>query len=241
MKKFVQNILQRALGFRRYLNLFSWFKIKTLHWDKKEGDFLHFLSLLGPEDHVLDVGANIGIMTVHLARRCSHGQVHAFEPISENVATLNHVIARFRLDNVTLHPVALGAEPGELEMVMPEVENVRMQGLSHVVHESIPDFNEGTRYKVPVHRLDDLREHWGTIKGIKIDVENFEFFVFEGAQNLLREDGPVIYCELWDNENRQKCFDLLRGLDYRVMVLENGALTAFEDGRHTQQNFFFVK
>lgn len=241
MKKFVQNILQKVLGFRRYLVLFSWFKIKTLHRDRKEGDFLFFLDMLSPDSNVLDIGANIGIMTVHLARRCSKGQVHAIEPIPENFATLQSIVKRFKLRNVHLHQFALGESPGELEMVMPRVQNVKMQGLSHVVHESIEDFNEGERYKVPVHTLDDLGEITASVQGIKIDVENFEYFVFKGGERMLREQGPIVYCELWDNENRAKCFELMQDCGYTIKVLENGQLEVFAPQQHQHQNFFFVR
>ncbi len=240
MKKFVQSILQKLLGFRRYLVLFSWFKIKTLRRDKKEGDFFFFLEMLSPNATVLDIGANSGLMPDHLTKKCSSGHVHAIEPIPENFETLKAINKRFKLTNVTLHNFALGAETGELEMVMPKVENVKMQGLSHAVHESITEFNEGERYTVPQHKLDDLRKDFGVIKGIKIDVENFEYFVFKGGENLIREDRPVVYCELWDNENRAQCFELFQKLGFSIQVLNQGKLENYEPGRHQNHNFFFV-
>lgn len=240
MKKLVQNILQGLLGFDRYLLWFSWFKIKTLRRDRKEGDFIHFLGMLGAGDKVLDIGANIGIMTVHLARQCPNGTVHAIEPIPENFRALSRICKKFQLDNVELHQFALGEKEGELEMVMPEVSKVKMQGLSHVVHDSITEFNEGSRYKVPVHKLDDLNEMTKGVKGIKIDVENFEYFVFKGGAEMLKRDRPVVYCELWANENRDKCFTLFRELGYQIKVLENDILVPFDLDRHKNQNFFFV-
>lgn len=240
MKKFVQSLLQRLLGFRRYLVVFSWFKIKTLKRDKKEGDFFYFLNQLSPTDTVLDIGANIGIMTVHLAQRCSQGAVHAIEPIPENFVTLERICKIFKCDNAVLHHFALGDAEGELEMVMPEVQNVKMQGLSHAVHESITEFNEGHKYAVPQHRLDGLRNTFGTVKGIKIDVENFEYFVFKGGESLLKEDRPLVYCELWDNDNRAKCFSLFTSLGYTIQVLDQGQLSLYEPENHTNQNFFFV-
>ncbi len=240
MKKFIQNILQSVLGFRRYLFYFSLFKIKTLKRDKREGDFFHFMSLLPEDAKVFDIGANIGIMTALLAKHCKSGVIHAIEPIPENFAALTRICKHFGFTNVHLHQYALGAEDGELEMVMPEVQNVKMQGLSHVVHDSITEFNEGERYSVPQYRLDDLGEAIKDVKGIKIDVENFEYFVFKGAENMLRQYKPLIYCELWDNENRQKCFDLLQGeLGYEIKVLENGKLIPFDRNIHKNQNFFF--
>lgn len=239
MKKAVQRILQKVLGFRTYLFLFSWFKIKTLKWDKKEGDFHHFLSLLAEDAQVWDIGANIGIMCVLLAKKCPKGQVNAVEPIPENFVALKRIGNHFGLKNVQYHQIALGEENGEVEMVMPKVSSVKMQGLSHVVHDSITDFNEGIRYKVPLHRLDDLLKN-KRIDAIKIDVENFEYFVFSGGRESLKLHKPIIYCELWDNENRQKCFELLRDeLGYSIEVLQNGELIPFDPKQHDNQNFFF--
>jgi FkbM family methyltransferase len=241
MKKLVQNALQTVLGFRRYLFVFSLFKIYTLRRDKREGDFFHFLSLLPEDAKVLDIGANVGIMTALLAKHCLRGEIHAIEPIPENFAALTRICRHFNFANVRLHQFALGAEEGQLEMVMPEVKNVKMQGLSHVVHASITEYNEGRRYAVPQHHLDALPEMMEGVQGIKIDVENFEYYVFEGGKELLRKFKPLIYCELWDNENRAKCFDLLRNqLGYKIQVLEGKKLIDFDPKIHQKQNFFFV-
>ena len=240
MKKFVQNILQSVLGFRRYLFYFSLFKIKTLKRDKREGDFFHFMSLLPEDAKVFDIGANVGIMTALLAKHCSKGEIHAIEPIPENFAALTRIVKHFGFQNVHLHQYALGEEDGQLEMVMPKVQNVKMQGLSHVIHDSITEFNEGERYSVPQYRLDDLGEAIEGVKGIKIDVENFEYFVFKGGEAMLRKYKPLIYAELWDNENRYKCFSLLRDdLGYSIMILEAGKLIPFDPEIHEKQNFFF--
>lgn len=240
MKKLIQNILQSVLGFRRYLFVFSLFKIRTLKNDKNEGDFFHFLSLLPTDAKVLDIGANIGIMTALLAKHCTTGVVHAIEPIPENFEALSRICRHFDFSNVRLHQFALGEANGQLEMVMPEVQNVKMQGLSHVVHESITEYNEGRHYAVPQHRLDELLEIVEGMQAIKMDVENFEYFVLKGGEEALRKFKPLIYCELWDNENRAKCFDLLTNIGYQIQVLQDGKLTKFDAQKHEHQNFFFV-
>jgi hypothetical protein len=72
-------------------------------------------------------------------------------------------------------------------------------------------------------------------------VENFEYFVFRGGENMLRKYRPLIYCELWENENRDRCFALLRDeLGYRIQVLVNDKLVDYIPGQHHNQNFFFV-
>ncbi|MFI5148436.1 MAG: FkbM family methyltransferase, partial [Bacteroidia bacterium] len=215
------------------------YKINTLKQDKKEGDFFVFLNMLPAGGTVLDIGANIGIMTVHLAMD-QERTVLAVEPMPHNLKTLYRIIDHYKLKNVKVLECALGNTEGFTEMVMPKVGGVRMQGLSHVVHESIEENNEGDKVKVPMHKPDAIPEilNSGKITGIKMDVENFESFVLEGTVETLRKHKPVLYIELWDNENRRKCFDLLKSLGYRTYVVENGKLVAYE--RQIKQNFIFL-
>ena len=239
MKKFIQSILQKILGFERYLLLFAKFKIATFKSDKNEGDFFKFVDLMNEESHVLDVGSNIGITAVHLARKVK--KVYAYEPVPPNFETLSTIIKSYNLTNVELFQLALGDDDTMIEMVMPEVENVQMQGLSHVVHEALTDFNEGKRFKAPLKRLDDLAElKEVSIQGIKLDVENFEYFALKGGEQLILRDKPIIYTELWENENRYKCFDLVKSWGYSIQVLHNGELVDFDATKHDNQNFFFI-
>src|ERR1700747_516323 len=133
MKSKTKYILHKLLGFKNYLFVFSLFKIYTLKQDKKEKDFFHFLKLIPENTAVLDIGANIGIMTVHLARSVKNIKVYCFEPMPNNIATLKRIVNYFKLSNVQIFEFALGNTEGKVEMVMPVVNSVRMQGLSHVV------------------------------------------------------------------------------------------------------------
>lgn len=229
------------LGFQRYLFWFSIYKIRTLRRDKGEKDFFAFTAMLNDKDTVLDIGANIGIMTTHLAKKVKNGKVLCFEPMPDNVIALRMIMEHFNLSNVELFDIALGNEDDEIEMVMPVVNKVRKQGLSHVVHKDIADFNEGDRIRVTSRRLDSLlNDYPNPIQAIKIDVENFEYFVLDGAIELLKKHKPVVYCELWANENRNKCFALMRDIGYSIKVLDNRNLVDFNPEMHSTQNFFFV-
>lgn len=242
VKNAVKLILQRLVGFETYLYSFAWYKVRTLRRDKQERDFFHFLELLPDDGIVLDVGANIGIMTVHLARQAKRGRVIAFEPVPDNFNTLKRVITRFKLTNVTLERYALGDHEGSVEMVVPVERGVKQQGLSHVLHESITERNEGQRLTVPLRKLDSFsfaREPTPRVTGIKIDVENFESFVLEGAKELLRQHKPLMYVELWHNENRRRCFEIVRALGYEVYVSEGQELRRFDPALHGKRNFVF--
>ncbi|CAN5444181.1 hypothetical protein BH10BAC1_BH10BAC1_05190 [soil metagenome] len=243
MKNTAKYILHKLLGFKNYLFIFSLYKILTLRKDKNEKDFFAFLRLIPENTLILDIGANIGVMTVHLARTIKGSTVYAFEPMPNNISTFKRIIRYFKLENVKLFEIALGNSEGEAEMVMPVISKVKMQGLSHVVHDSIPVNNDGERFKVPLKMLDHMSELTTAskrISAIKIDVENFEFFVLEGAKQLLAKHKPIVYAELWENENREKCFELFKKLNYKTVVVIDNKAVEFDAGKHKTQNFIFL-
>ncbi len=228
------------MGFRTYLYVFAIFKIKTLRSDSKEKDFFHFLSLLEDgKGAVLDVGANIGIMTVHLANKLPNSTVHAFEPIPDNLSVLKRIIAKFNLKKIKIHEVAVGETSGNVQMILPHQGKTKMQGLSHVKHESITEWNEGEEFNVPLNTLDNLL-NGEPIQGIKIDIENFEYYALKGGKRILESNHPIIYAELWDNENRSNCIDLLTSMNYKPHVVVNNELTLFDEKQHKNQNFIFI-
>ena len=243
MKTFSKYILQKILGFRTYLYVFALFVIVKLRWDKREKDFFYFLKLLPDEGIVLDLGANIGVTSYHLAKKLPKSTVFSFEPLEINMEILKRIKKRFGLKNIREFMVALGDENTTLEMVMPVIRNVPMHGLSHAVHKNITENNNGLKFNVSMVRLDDFGELKNTgkrITGIKMDVENFEYYVLRGAKKLLEKHMPVIYCELWDNENRKKSLALLNKMGYSAFILHKKELVPFTENFHSKNNFFFM-
>lgn len=240
MKNAVKYILQKLLGLQTYLYVFARYKIRTLRNDRKENDFFTFLSLLkdGKGD-VLDIGANIGIMTVHLANTLPNTTIHAFEPMPQNVSVLRRIIQKFGLKRTKVHELALGDHEGNAKMILPLNGQTIMQGLSHVKHESIREWNEGLEVEVKLDMLDNVI-NGQAVQGIKIDIENFEYFALKGGKRIIETNKPIIYAELWDNENRSNCFQFLSDLNYRIFVSEQNKLVPFDVAKHQTQNFIFI-
>lgn len=223
--------------------MFSIFKINTLRKDKSERDFFRFLRMIPENTTVLDIGANIGIMTVHIAQSVKGVSVHSFEPIPSNITALKRIVKYYNLSNVHIHETALGNTVGEVEMVMPVISAVKMQGLSHVIHKSIADNNKGDLFKVPINKLDnifDSSKEDTRISAIKIDVENFEFFVLEGGKNMILKNKPIVYAELWENDNRENCMKLFKDLNYTMFAVSQNELVPFDSSIHKTQNFIFT-
>jgi len=143
--------------------------------------------LIRPGDTVMDIGANIGIVTVCMAKLVgSSGRVHSFEPNPSLVQLLRQVIEHNQLANVKLHPVALGQDEGRLELRIPKFN---AGAASLVRNYDLPDCEP---VSVPVRRLSAIaaEESIRTVRLIKIDVEGYEAEVFLGGRELLQSAHP---------------------------------------------------
>ena len=65
---------------------------------------------------IIDVGANIGAITIPLAKVFPNVEVHAFEPNPLAVERLQRNLALNKTTNVVLHPVGVGANPGREQL-----------------------------------------------------------------------------------------------------------------------------
>lgn len=142
--------------------------------------FWNFLGLyLEPGDHVVDVGANIGLFTVRMAELVGpQGRVDAFEPdpyvhqfLSDNVE-MNWIS-----DRVRLHQVALSGATGELGVL----SDSRFRGSTQV------GSTDSVASRVVSRRLDEVLTSDIPIALVKIDVEGHESQVLDGLAGLLRE------------------------------------------------------
>ncbi|MFN0058915.1 MAG: FkbM family methyltransferase [Planctomycetota bacterium] len=174
--------------------------------------------IVRPGDNVVDIGANLGLIALQLARLVGpSGRVHAFEPIPQLLGLLEQSIVRNGLRNIHLHRVALGAEDGELELWVPE---------HHAGRASFVRMGNATsKIRVPIKRLAEFSTQPGmdAIRLLKIDVEGFEPQVFNGARSLFESRPPdAILFELNDTDvapQHHPTIEFLRELGYRFLSI----------------------
>lgn len=138
----------------------------------------------------LDVGANIGLVTLYIARRFPKRTVHAFEPNPSAYDSLRGNIALNGCDNVRPHHEALSDTNGEIRFLAHERHRATCR---------IGTAKDQGGIRVPCATLDTVcqREKIGQIAFLKIDVEGFEEDVLRGAAGILRRNPPrLVYYEV---------------------------------------------
>ncbi len=177
--------------------------------------------LVRPGDTVLDIGTNIGMVTLRLAALVGpSGCVHSFEPNPALHEGLRETIERNRLKNVRLHPIALGSEEATLELCVPRYNTgtaslVRRRGGATSVMAT-----------VPVRPLSRVIEEEGieSIRLLKLDVEGFEAEVLKGGRDALERVRPEALLFELDERFAGKYRDepsirILRELDYEFLSI----------------------
>ncbi len=239
-KKIIRSLLQQSLGFDRYVFWLAIVQITRMRFLGYDKEFLHFCNLIPPGGAILDIGANIGITAVVLAKKHPGAIIYAIEPLPANIHALKRVIDFFHLTNVIIVETALGEERKQVNMVVPVTGGATMQGLAYVAEDALHEKMTGHVFSVGIQTLDQLSSSGlnTQISAIKIDVENYELYVLRGGRVLLEKYKPMVFCELWDDERRLLCFAFMKELGYRIKVWERGQLVDF-DGQ-ASLNYFFL-
>ncbi|MCB0762388.1 MAG: FkbM family methyltransferase [Flavobacteriales bacterium] len=158
-------------------------------------------------DHVMDIGANIGLISLTAAVVVGkNGSVTAFEPHPNTRACLERNIRLNGFSNVEVSSYGLGAVESKLAM-HEEVGNRGGATLDDTAFES-----EGS-LEIEVMALDTFVERHAIdrLDLIKIDVEGWELQVLLGAKKTLQRFRPKLIVEIDDDRK-------LEGGDIRQMV-----------------------
>lgn len=181
-----------------------------------------FREVCRPGGTIVDVGANVGMYTLHGAAAVGPaGAVHAFEP-TPDVATLladNVQLNGFRESGVvTVHRSAVADEPGEAALAVYADNNG---------HNTLYPKAEGDQtVTVAVTTLDEALVG-APVDVVKIDVEGAELRVLQGMTRVLAASpGVTVFCELAaehlvrTGSSAEEFLRRLKDFGWRVQVVE---------------------
>lgn len=150
-----------------------------------------FRYLVGPGDRCIDVGANIGVHTVRLAKLVgSAGEVIAVEPDEELARRAGQNVLLNRLGNVRVIQAAAAERAGDSVLLYrPGAQDPNRARASMLHH----PYLTGSAARVATVTIDDLSI--GPVALIKIDVEGCESAVVAGAAGTIGAYAPSVIFE----------------------------------------------
>ncbi|NPV56258.1 MAG: FkbM family methyltransferase [Anaerolineae bacterium] len=172
-----------------------WFEVDNLteanrarYLDDERDFLLDVLHELTDTDTFYDIGACIGVFSLHAARRAR--RVVAFEPDPSFRAHLQTNIRINRFDNLNVLPYAVSDQPGDVTLFTEGTA-----GRSP----SLGDATFAGQIQVEARALDDLvaRGELPAPDVIKMDIEGAECLALRGAHAILKDRSPrAIFLEL---------------------------------------------
>lgn len=179
--------------------------------------------ILNPGENVVDVGANIGNITLKSASLVKEtGRVFSIEPHPSTFSYLKSNVDFNDFQNIELFNCGLGdvAKSSTISDRNSDDQN-RIQD------------DEASGVQVEIRRLDDLIPSDIDISLLKIDTEGYEKFVLDGAPSTLSRTNTVII-EISDEHfkdfgySSKEVFDILESAGFDLHRIEDGKLITFD-------------
>jgi FkbM family methyltransferase len=159
-------------------------KSLRLYGNYSEGEVDALRKMVGPNDVCVEVGSNIGALTIPLAKMCR--KVYAFEPQPDNYDLLLQNLRQNDINNVRCLQKAVGSSFGNV--AIPSLDQ-----LGHLNYGCIEIGNGDV--EVPQTMLDEELSFEERISFIKMDCEGSELATLKGAEETIRKHRPILYIE----------------------------------------------
>lgn len=188
------------------------------HWCDIEVDL--FRVLLPHETGVcIEVGSNIGMHAVPLARLCSRGALICYEPQRPIFHVLCANLALNNCLNVTTRRAAVGDKNGRIAIQTGDYDQPWNYGSFSVA----TGFSNEGQFAGPVKTemvdivaldRDPALEHLTALDLLKIDAEGHELAVIAGAKGLIARHRPDVFVEPGGKQNIEALRDAMGKLGY---------------------------
>jgi FkbM family methyltransferase len=182
-------------------------------------------TLLHEGDTFVDVGANIGLLTVPAARKVGPtGHVLAVEPNPRACEVLRQTLATtFMTERVDLQACAAGAKEGEATLMIPDI-------LGHASLLDLPEAKHSERVRVAA--VDSLVGPGLRVNLVKIDAEGYELEVWRGMQRVIGENPDLVVIVEFGPEHLRRAgvsvetwIDEIRQPDFTAFEIDEMAAT----------------
>jgi FkbM family methyltransferase len=179
-----------------------------------------FKEELKKNDVMVNVGANIGIYAIPLAKRIK--KVIAFEPHPKTTEILERSIELNHIDNIELIKKAVGDSK---KRVLYEMSSIPQES---GITSKVESICTNSVIEIDCVDLDSTLHGESQIDWILIDAEGFELNVLIGARNILKNLSPKIIFEVHDEKTGKEIEALLTEVGYSATKIYNISYIAFK-------------
>ena len=192
---------------------------------------------------VLDIGANIGTLTVPIAASFPHLVVHAYEPQPSVMRHLQANCLINELENVQFFDYGLGAEANEVFLTLPDYKTDQNVGAfsmhPHVLEFSHEAQKTGKEEALLICTLDEDFQYFtdSNVVCIKMDVEGMELDVLKGGEKFLKFQNypPLVYENWrgvdWWKEKEKELDDYVESLGYELHQIGVTTIALHKEGK----------
>jgi FkbM family methyltransferase len=200
--------LHRSLG-----TITTYVLLEQEAWFEKEAQFVPLL--VKPGMTALDIGANVGVYSLPLARRAGpDGRVYAYEPAGEPRRLLEKSREANGLHNLTVIAAAVSDRSRQAHLALggsSELNSLNADALGESV--AVTSLDE-----------EEVLRNWGSPDFVKIDAEGEERRIIEGGHRFFTRHSPVVMFEVKAGQVTDATIaDAFRALGYRIFRLLPGA------------------
>jgi FkbM family methyltransferase len=185
-------------------------------------------NLMRPDGVFIDVGANIGWHSLHMAARYPGARCHAFEPHPEIFRQLARNTRLSAFQHLTLHQYALGRTSRQDVFYMQDASDYNRGLSSAAPHADMK--NKGQEALIRFEPLDNVLSEPDrcAVSLIKIDTQGHEQAVLAGARRTISEARPAIVFEFesrYHSYPKREILEILSLLpNYDVFCVKPGSV-----------------
>jgi len=173
--------------------------VRLATFNELEKDYYNFSRIkFSKNDIIFDIGANIGMVSVFLAKKYPETKIYSFEPIPENYKSLIKNIKLNKIENITPFNIGVSKDSTPMKFIM-RTDNTGGGTRCSLKTELDDHFISN----IDCSSLDDLMVGLNVenIKFMKMDCEGSEYDILFNSSNLNRIE--YLSCELHINTNLQ--------------------------------------
>jgi len=190
-------------------------------------------------DTVFDIGANIGIYSLLIAKKYPDSNVIAFEPEAGNYYKLNKNILLNNLKNLVPFPIGISDKTGISKFYVSSTElGSSCHSLDRPYSDGI-DFIPRNEQGIALYSIPDFISSYGLEfpNHIKIDVDGFELNIIKGSSQILSDPKlKTIMIEINYSSNGSTVEDLISKANFKEVMRES-----WDGGNGKVANVLFVK